>query len=338
MHREKRSCLAATCRDLVVGVSAVVMTLFASMASAASGAAPRSAAPAMRVPPAFTVEPSRRMHARGLDWDHEIRIALPASYSKTQKSYPVLWVMDGGFMFEHAVLGLSILGPDVVPEMIVVGVGAPPEVGNEHAMRRFYDFTPPGQWGFEGFGSDVARKMKDDLDRSMQADGMPLMNRSGGAAAFLAFLVDTVRPALARDYRMTDSHTLYGESAGGLFCVHALFARPEAFSKYVCVSPGASWGNYMLLRTEEQYSRTHKDLPAEVFLSAGEREAVQGGLISAGGTVSATARLAEMLTVRNYPSLKLHFRIFPGEDHGSIIPANFAWGLRALWADELGSP
>lgn len=326
----KKRCLMAH-RNASASILACAFGLMASMA-AADAVAPTAAS--MRVPAKFTVEPSRRMQAKGLEWQHEIRIALPVSYAKTQQVYPVLWVTDGSFLFEHAVAALSIMGQDRVPEMVVVGVGAPPESSSDLAARRVYEFTPEGQWGFEGFGSDVARKLKEDLDRRMQAQGVPVMNRAGGAAAFLAFLVDTVRPALARDYRVA-GHTLYGESAGGTFCMYALLTRPEAFEKYVCASPGLSWSNYQVLRIEEEYSKTHKDLPAELFLSAGEREAVQGGLVSAHGIVSSTARMAELLTLRGYPSLQLHFRIFPGEDHASVIPANFMWGLRTVWADEI---
>lgn len=291
---------------------------------------------AFRAPSTFTIEPSRRMQAAGYKWDHEIRIALPASYAKSNKAYPVLWVMDGSFLFEHAVLALSVLNRGQVPEMIVVGVGVPPEASADTAARRIYDFTPAGQWDFEGFGAEVSRQKKADLDKRMQADGLPLMKEFGGAPAFLAFLVDAVRPALARDYRLTEDHTLFGESAGGLFCTYALFARPAAFDKYLCASSSMTFGNYELFRMEERYARDHKDLPAKVLFTAGENEILQGDLISASGAASGTARMAEILSVRNYPSLKLRARIFHAEDHASVISANFNLGLRTLWEGESG--
>jgi predicted alpha/beta superfamily hydrolase len=278
------------------------------------------------------------MQARGFEWDHEIRVALPASYSTTTRTYPVLWVTDGGFLFEYALQSVATVRYSL-PEMIIVSVGAPPEAQADQASRRLYDFTPSAESvGFEGFGSEFARQETEKRDRQLGAQGeKSVASRIGGAPRFLEFLVDVVRPALALDYRMSDSHTLFGESAGGIFCGYALFTRPEAFEKYICASPGFSFGNFELFRIEERYARTHRDLPAEVFFSAGEAEILQGGMLSASGIVSSTARMAEILKMRNYPSLKLHVRIFQGEDHGSVIPMNFSWGLRTLWQDEARS-
>jgi hypothetical protein len=81
---------------------------------------------------------------------------------------------------------------------------------------------------------------------------------------------------------------------------------------------------------EEAYAATHKDLLGRVFLTVGEGEVMQGGVISASGIVSSMTRMAEILTVRGYPSLKPHVRIFPSEDHQSVIHLNTYWGLKTL--------
>jgi len=219
--------------------------------------------------------------------------------------------------------------------MIVIGIGTPPEASNEFSMRRIYDFTPNGGWSFQGFGSQCFEAEHNAFNERMKADGIPLTTLHGGASGFLKFLVDVVRPALARDYRMTDSHTLFGDSAGGIFCALTMFSRPEAFSKYICGSPAFHWGNYELFRVEERYSQTHQDLPVQLFFGAGEGEILEGGFISAYGLVSSMARMAEILKMRAYPSLKLYARIFADEDHGSVIPSNLAQGLRTLWQDEV---
>ena len=86
---------------------------------------------------------------------------------------------------------------------------------------------------------------------------------------------------------------------------------------------------------EEKYSQTHNDLVATEFFGAGEDEALQGGTASALGTLSSTARMVEILRVRNYSSLRLNARFFPGENHMSVIPSNLSVGLRALWESNL---
>lgn len=275
------------------------------------------------------------MRAEGFKWDHEIQIALPRSYYKTEGAYPVLWVTDGSYWFETAVEIVNVYAQKHVSEMIIVAVGVPSDALKEFQSRRRYDFSPtPEEWAFEGFGGELLKGQLKEMEERLKAAGMPLPKEQGGGPGFLAFLVDTVRPALSRVYRMSDDHTLFGDSAGGSFCTYAFLARPRAFDKYICGSPSLYAGNFELFRLEERYSKAHKDLPAKVFFGAGEAEVLEGGMISAAGIVSSMTRMAEILKLRRYPSLKLHVRIFPGEDHGSVIPMNLSWGLRTLWEGE----
>jgi len=171
------------------------------------------------------IEPRRRMRAEGYKWEHEIRIALPSSYRKENRTYSVLWVTDGHAFFEPAVGFATACAQKYIPEMIVVGIGAPPQASNESHMRRTYDFTPNDVKSYSGFGSKLVEEQMKARDEKRKAEGTILAKDWGGAPRFLAFLADTVRPLLARDYRMADDHTLFGDSAGGLFCTYALLAR-----------------------------------------------------------------------------------------------------------------
>jgi uncharacterized protein len=91
---------------------------------------------------------------------------------------------------------------------------------------------------------------------------------------------------------------------------------------------------------EERYAQTHRDLGATVFFGAGEKEMLDpNDIVAAWGVVSSTARMVEILRSRNYPSLKLHARIFPGESHASVAPLNLSWACACcghtnaqLWA------
>jgi predicted alpha/beta superfamily hydrolase len=161
------------------------------------------------------------------------------------------------------------------------------------------------------------------------------IDRFGGAPRFLPFLAQDVRQRLAQDYRMADDHTLFGHSGGGLFCAYALVAQPEAFDPYICGSAAIAAGDYEVFRIEERYAQQHKDLPAVVFFGVGEKEVLDKNTL---GIFSSTARLPEILKTRAYPSLKLYFRAFAGESHGSVIPPLLAWGLRSVWEDSGGKP
>jgi predicted alpha/beta superfamily hydrolase len=262
------------------------------------------------------------MRAAGFDWEHEIRVALPYSYSNTDTAYPVLWILDN--QLEHALTALS--GCDLI--LVSVGAGRVPR--REFNVRRVYDFTPTAEISFDGPGGDYSRRETERL--------LPeLLRAGGGAAGFLDFLVHTVRPALAAEYRMDAAeHGLFGFSAGGTFVGYALFAKPEAFALYICGSPALNRGNFHIFRLEETYAAEHADLPVQVFFGAGEAEMSQY-LLSGEGIVSSMARMVETLSIRGYPSLRMQARIFPGESHDTVLPHVLSWGVRSLWGDRLAS-
>jgi predicted alpha/beta superfamily hydrolase len=320
-------------------VLAWIMLLLNSQASAAAagesnhGSSP--SAKSLANSSGVAIQPRRRMRAEDYPWDHEIQVALPASYTTAKKAYPVLWVTDGAEQFQMAIRIASEKTQKHVPEMIIVGIGVPPEAANEHMMRRVYDFSPTDIWKFQGFGSELVSKESDAAYGKWRGAGIPLPTRVGGAPAFLRFLVDIVRPALAREYRMLDEHILFGDSMGGVFCTYTLLSRPEAFKKYICGSPPLWMGESVMFQLEESYAREHRDLSADVFFGAGEGEVLEVG-VGVYGFVSSMTRMAEILKARAYPSLRLHVRIFPTKAHAEVAPINLQCGLRTLWGERIG--
>jgi predicted alpha/beta superfamily hydrolase len=263
----------------------------------------------------FTVEPARMLRAPGYEWEHEIRVALPASYAHTDKTYPTLWLTDNRL---EAALPL-LEGFDV----ILVSVGAEPVSPVEFQRRRSFDFSPHEDISFDGPGAVW-----------LEANSPPgFVFPGGGAGRFLDFLVDDVRPALAAEYRMDpDDHGIVGESGGGTFVAFALFARPGAFLRFICGSPALYNSHSAIFDLEERYAAEHDDLPAHVFFAAGEAEITQP-LINAVGCVSSMVKMAETLSFRGYPSLDLRVRILRDETHGLLQPL-LRWGIPAVWADD----
>ena len=275
----------------------------------------------------MSIEPAVAMRTAAFEWDYEIQVALPAGYGvKPAKRYPVLWVTDGALMFPLAVgLMNSLVIGGLAPEMILVGVGCASELGvAELGRRRNIDFMPPGKSIlFDGPGGDFMRKM-----------GVPEEGARQQADDLLAFLVDEVRPALAKTYRMEDDHGLMGHSGGGMFTSYALFARPGAFRRYIIGSPSSNAVDRAAFRLEAAHAAAHKDLKADVFFGAGEQEIGQL-FLAAWGIVSAPVLMAETLLLRQYPSLKVTTRIFPGKDHYTALPDIISEGVRAVWADKI---
>jgi len=274
----------------------------------------------------MSIEPPVSMRTAAFDWDYEVQVALPASYGvMPDKRYPVLWLTDGALLLPLAVglLNALVMG-GLAPEMIIVAVGCASEAGAaEFGRRRVIDFTPPGaSFFYDGPGSDFLRKL-----------GAPEMPRQ--ADDLLAFLVDELRPALARTYRMDeDDHGLMGHSGGGMFTSYALFARPGAFRRYIIGSPSSNAVDRAAFRLEAAYAAENKDMRADIFFGAGEKEIGQL-FMAAWGIVSAPVLMAETLLLRQYPSLKVTTRIFPGKDHYTVLADIISEGIQAVWADKV---
>ena len=264
--------------------------------------------PDSKIPGRGTVDPVRLVRAEGWEWDHEVRVYLPASYHHTDRVYPTLWVTDNSLELMQAALTGDSLG--FAPELIVVAVGAPGDTNAaEFQRRRSYEFIPD-------------KSLMGPMFAPMPAESI------GGAPGFLDFLVNQLRPMLAGEYRMDlDDQGYAGHSGGGQFGLYVLLNKPESFAKYIISSPAAyqPW-----LDMEERWHENNKDLKAKVFLSAGEAEAAHP-VWSASQIVSTVATMAERLTVRRYPSLELTVKIFPDEDHLTVMPIAYTRGIRVLW-------
>jgi predicted alpha/beta superfamily hydrolase len=252
------------------------------------------------------------MHADGYPWEHEIRVALPRAYADTTRAYPVLWVTDNALEFALPVLGGL--------ELIVVSVGASRLAGGTASPRRAYDFFQDEDIHPPGAGGDFLRERNSDV-------------QGGGAARFLEFLVDEVRPVLAGEYRMDPSeHGLTGYSAGGWFVLYAMFMRPQAFAKYLAGAPAVSWCNGVLFEIEERFAAENDDLAAQLFCGIGDSEMTVDAVL---GCLSSMAKMVELLTFRAYPSLDVTVKLFAGETHATTWPLAIGSGTRALWGDKI---
>jgi predicted alpha/beta superfamily hydrolase len=278
------------------------------------------------VPYAMASEPPLSFRAEGYDYDHEVLVTLPRSYTVSpERSYPVLWAMDGAVhhMVIAGIVNMYALY-DLVPEMIVVSVGHASEQGLAGVAKRSADLTPPGSM----FGDDKVGK---STLTALYGESLTDQETSPtNGATFLRFLVDQLRPEMIRRYRMNGDHALVGHSLGGWFVGYTLFTRPDAFSRYLIAS-GTHPGT---LDLEAKYAASHDDLPARVFIGAGSDELTPIGL-SAVRAVSRTVFLAENLMMRQYPSLALKLQLYTDRDHITVLPPLFADGFQHIYADEV---
>ena len=276
----------------------------------------------MTIPYAMSWEKPAYARAEGYDHDHEILVALPPSYHVSpERSYPVLWSMDGAMAFAvtSGIVNLYTVGKRI-PEIIVVGVGHRSETGMLGFANRTFDLFPPGSvWSDPGLARDHMKGKGFDFDMAL-----PFMKGD----LFLDFLVDQLRPSLGEKYRMAEDHSLWGHSAGGGFASYALLARPGAFGRFII----GSGTNGLTIDLEAEYAKDHDDLEARVFIRMADGE-LNHTELSAQRLVSRTMLLAENLRLRGYPGLDLHTRLYTDRDHFTVMPLVIGDGLQHVYAD-----
>ncbi|MBV9421220.1 MAG: alpha/beta hydrolase [Alphaproteobacteria bacterium] len=252
-----------------------------------------------------------------------IDIATPPG--KHDKSLPVITVLDGSFGFGMAAQMVGLLQSGrALPPAIVVGVGYPSAQDRKHVGAfRFREFcpTPAPQW-------------LESVRGTVPPGELPADVKPGGAAAFLSFLNDELKPFVAsqRNVDPTDQ-TLVGMSLGGLFALYTLFSKPESFQRYCALSPSIWWDDRTILSQEAEFAKTAKDLPVNLFLSIGALEEAEHG---SARMVSNLYQLDAALRSRKYPSLRQAMEVFPNEGHITVFPASFTRGLRTVFGTAPG--
>lgn len=254
----------------------------------------------------------------------EISLARPSAAAPAG-GYPVMYVLDPSTAFATLVDTVrnqeEMFGP-----VVVVGVGYASDAEGEN---RTLDLTPP-------------------TDPANLPPGMPNgWGATGGNDAFLSFLVDELKPAIAKKVAVDPSRqALFGHSLGGLFVLHALLVRSDAFDTYVAGSPSIWWGKKSILaevpafKAAQQRTKVHRRL----LITVGELEAIASPeeirvaaalkindpmkLMREAKQVSNSAELAADLSSVASSGLDVHRVAFPDETHNSVIPAYLSRGAR----------
>ena len=199
-------------------LKSAVLALAVLCAAGAASAQTRVETPVESTP--IVIGQSLTMESKILGQTRRINVHLPASYAKSGKTYPVLYLMDGGEKedFPH-IAGLAQLGELswTYREMIVVGI---------EGIDRRHDLTHP---------TSVAKEKAD-------------YPTTGGSAAYRRFLGEELKPWVAARYRTSGESAIIGESLAGLFVVETLLKQPTLFDAYIAASPSLWWSDQALAK------------------------------------------------------------------------------------------
>ncbi len=152
------------------------------------------------------------LQSKILDEERKMLVYVPDGYDLTNASYPVMYLLDGGYHFFHASGVVQFLsGQGIMPQTIVVAITN---------VDRGRDFTP----------TTVEKKAN-----------------TGGAEKFMSFISDELMPYVNKNYRTQPYEILVGHSLGGTFATYALLKHPDVFDSYIAISPYLAYDDNLLV-------------------------------------------------------------------------------------------
>lgn len=256
-------------------------------------------------------------YSKILDREMVLFIKIPASYkTNTRKVYPCWYGTDANLAFPMVanIANLREFPVILEPEIFVVGIGYKIRDMGDFGAWRTRDLTPTNIPSSDTYWAGIFSKFA----------GRQLEIKTGGAAKFLECIEKEVFPFIESNYRVSPTgRGLGGYSYGGLFSLYVLFKQPELFTIYYAGSPSIRYDNGLLYTYEKEYSATHNDLKATLFMTAGGAED--------SATIANVYRMATRLASRNYPGLKVETQVFPDENHMSCVPAAWMRAFRVLY-------
>ncbi len=271
----------------------IVLTLaFLFGAVHAQAADPAPAYPAHSIPGSLLRALPKNADGRS----YQLHIHLPGSFAKEPtRRYPVLYVTDGYWDFATVVASYNNLNYDkVVPEFIVVGLGYAGD-NLDYGQLRGWELSP-----------------------------VAMGPNTGHADKFIASLEKDIFPLLEREYRADPAQRyLAGSSLGGLFTLHAMYARPDLFKGYIAASPAVVAGNDWIIRQAKAYAATGKPIKARLYVTGAEHEwpAFLAGI----------KRYQALLPELKHPELVWQNRSIDGERHAGTKAESYTRGMRYVF-------
>lgn len=243
--------------------------------------------------------------------DYEVFVSLPASYqAQSNRRYPVLYVTDADYAFpiiRQIARRVNLNGP-VIEEFILIGLSY--SLGDDGVVSRNRDYTPTPN------GPSTARSAV-----------------HGQGPAYQAYLKTQVLPFVDQHFRADSKRRiLLGHSYGGLLGAQIMFTEPSLFQAYILGSPSFWFDKRHIMKMEAEYARTHRDLPADVFMYIGEFEVPGPGPRHTRDTdmVGDVRAMEAALKGRGYPSLRVRSVVLEDEDHLTVAPVGFTRALMAV--------
>jgi hypothetical protein len=189
---------------------------------------------------------------------YQAYVKLPSGYDdpdNAARRYPVVYLNDGPYTFQVAA-GITHLPMNNGQFEDAILVGLSFAAGENGMASRVRDLT-------------------------QAADASWTRYETGGGAAYLDYLAETVLPAIEAHYRIDPQRRiLAGQSLGGSFGVYALLERPDLFSGYVLTSPSLWYLDREIFERARERLADHAYDCVRLYLAVGETEHPDGRYVS----------------------------------------------------------
>ena len=165
---------------------------------------------------------------------------LPDGYEKSDKTYPVVFMMNGQIIsqFANDAATLDNLSNDRIPDMILIGISNTGVAGNY--------WSYPNDSGYMKNGN-----------------------------TFCSFLRDELIPEIRKNYRTNGYQILAGQSNTGLYVMYNLLLYPDMFNAYIVASPMFGWCPDFFLNKTSTFIKDHPGIKKKLYISYGELDYVQ---------------------------------------------------------------
>jgi hypothetical protein len=257
----------------------------------------------------------------------EISIAYPRSYRHGDQRYPVVYILDANLIFATAAqiaMTLTIDRATGVRELLLVGIGYPLKEESwfaEVSRLRMRDFSPPG------FSMPPPPPTINTGEGNRPAE----WNTAGGAPKFLAFIQTELDPLIRKQFRAEgETAGIMGISGGGLFTIYTFAQRPSLFDRYWIGSTGFPDENDPVLKQFAATLRQGAPVASRLFISIGELEQRPGSALY--DFIARTHhQIDRMLEGPVAANVQVVSHVFPGESHGSVVPAALTRAFTVLY-------
>lgn len=189
------------------------------------------------------------------------------------------------------------------------------EQGRTFPVVYMHDGQNAAEWRLEETMDELAHERLEAIVVAIPVEKENRRHEYGqeGARNYLAFVADTVRPLVEREFAVDErreARGLLGSSLGGVISLDGLYAHPETFGFAGVMSPAFFWnGDDRWFRVVER-----NDPPlARIYLDVGDRELVDNEELSR-RYVEGFERMADLLRARGFDNGSLRAVL----EHGGV--------------------